>query len=854
VRLVSRYRLRGEPVRTAALIGGIAAAAAAFTVLSMNAEATTVQLHGALPDVSPRRAYDILVRMPSRVAQQNSASSLARPTDLAEITGGITLAQYDTIRRLPGVQIAAPMTMVGYVPLTVIIPVAVPASAIARTPALFTVTERQRADDGLTSVTEPDVGSTYVTPSSECPHAAPLSAPSVSPLPAPRLTTCWSTRAGPQPQAWAGRPPAAVSVPVAWTFELPLVAVDPAAEARLLQLNRAVVQGSYLPGTASRPGQVPVIIASSIADDRQDVLSLARAPASAVAAGAGAPSGQLSGAAGQILGTETVTAAQAYRQLLSQLRDSGAAPVPTYWTPSPASYATDAGGALTPLQIPSAGGYRALSPHGVTSAPLTEGNGAASVAGAALRTIGEFDPDLIPSSAATPSPYVGERLSGADERSQRLLGGKTLGPDGNPAGYPSPGATLVMPIQDVGAFTGSNYTDTDASAPIGSIRIRVTGATSDDALSRERVRVVAQEIVRATGLHVQVTLAASADARTIDLPADGSMPALSLSETWYRADTSTTVSSAVDPRSVALSALLLLIGAALAASGVTAMLRSQRRELATLRALGWRRRHVAWQAGRQFALIGAAAGGLAALAAYAFRAVVTGGAATAWPLLGIPAAAGMTFVAAWWQLRRATTQPLPLPLSSPSSAESSRRSPAAGVMTVAARIRRVWLRAALGAFVLTIACGGLGLELAVRWAFGGVIVGSWLGFAVSWQDDPVDLAAVITILVLATIAIADISWRNGAERTSELRTLRAIGWPARGLAGRAVAESVLQGLAGGVVASAIDVVGIVAVVHSAPAGLALVIPAVVVAGVVMSVLARGLCAAAERVAAARAAA
>ena len=853
MRLVSRYRRgRGEPARTAALIGGVAAAAAAFTVLSMNADATTVQIHGALPDVSPSRAYDILVRVPSRVARQNGAATLARPTDLAEITGGITLAQYNTIRRLPGVQIAAPMTLVGYVPLTVVIPVAVPASAITSTPALFTVTERQSADDGLTSVTEPNAGSAYLTASPACPPAAPLSAPSLSPLQAPRLTTCWSTSAGPQPQAWAGRPPAAVSVPVAWTFELPLVAVDPAAEARLLNLNRAVVQGRYLPGTASPPGQIPVIIASSVDDDRQDSLSLARAPASAVAPSAGLPSGQPGGVAGQPLGTVTITAAQAYSQLLSLLHDSGAAPVPTYWTPSPARYATAAGGALTPLPVPAAGGYRALTPHGAISASEIAGNGAGSVAVAGLRTVGEFDPALLASSAATPSPYRGEQLSGADKRSQRLLGGRTLGPDGNPAGYLSPGATLVMPIQDIGAFTSSGYTDTDARAPIGSIRIRVTGATSDDALSRERVRMVAQEIVRATGLHVQVTLAASADPRTIDLPAASGLPALQLSEVWYRTDTSTTVSSAVDPRSVALSALLLLIGAALAASGVTAMLRSRRRELATLRALGWRRRQVAWQAGRQFALVAVAAGALAALAAYAFKAVITGGAATAWPLLGIPAAGGMTFVAAWWQLRRATIQPLPV--RSQSSAESAARQPARGVVHVAARIRRVWLRAALGAFVLTIACGALGLELAVRWEFGGVIVGSWFWFAVSWQEDPVDLAAVLTLLVLATIAIADISWRNGAARTGELRTLRAIGWPARGLAWRAVGEAALQGMASGVAASVLDVAGIVAVVHSPPAGLALVIPAVVAAGVTMSVLAAGLCAAAGRIIAARAAA
>jgi hypothetical protein len=848
--LASQHRQR-EPARTTALIGGIASAAAAFTVLCMNAAAPTVQIHGALPDASPRRAYDILVRMPSRVVQQNGPGSLARPTDLAELAGGITLAQYNTIRRLAGVQVAAPMTMIGYVPLTVVIPVAVPASAIAGTPALFTVTDRQRADDGLTSVTEPDAGSTYVTASAACPAADQASSSPAAPaVAAPRLTTCWSTSTGPQPQAWAGRPPATVSVPVAWTFLLPLVAVDPAAEARLLHLDRALVQGSYLPSKATTPGQVPVIIASSVDDDQEDILSLARAPASA----AGSPAVEEGPIAGQVIGTQTVTAAQAYSQLLSQLHAFGAAPVPTYWTPSPARYATAARGALRPLPVPADDGYRALSPHRVRSAAGTGGNGADSVSAAALRMIGEFDPAMIASSAATPSPYLGERLSGADARTQRLLDGGTLGPDGNPAGYPSPGATLVMPMQDIGAFAGSGYSGTDSRAPVGSIRIRVAGATSDNALSRERVRVVAQEIVRATGLHVQVTLAASADPRTIELPAgrDG-LPALRLSEIWYRTDTSTTVSSAVDPRSVALSTLLLVIGAALAASGMTATLRIRRRELATLRALGWRRRQVAWQAGREFAVVAAAAGALAALSAYAFEAVLTRRPASGWPLLSIPAVVAMTLVAAWWQVRRATAEPARRPRSAESlPAVWQGRWPASRVAHLALTAQRAWLRAALGAFVLTIACAALGLELAVRWVFGGAIVGTWFGFVVSWQDDQVDLAAVITVLVLATIVIADIRWRNGTERTGELRTLRAIGWSARGLAALAVGGATLRGLACGVVASAIDAAGIAAVVHIAPSGLALVVLAVAVAGVVISVLAVGLSAAAERITTARA--
>jgi putative ABC transport system permease protein len=898
-----RARLRPVPARTSALVAGISAAAAAFTILCLNASVLTVQVHGRLPAASPPRAYDILVRVPSRVAQRGATDSLARPTDLAQLSGGITLAQYDTIRRLPGVQVAAPMTMVGYVPLTVIIPVAVPSSALTGAPALFTVTARQRTDAGLSSVTEQNVGSTYVTTSPlavsaggvgpgagdfavaqdgaltlVCPGASPAPLPPVFSVDAQRRTACWSTATGPDPADWSGREPATISVPFAWTFLLPLVAVDPAAEARLLHLDRAVTRGGYLPTTGvTHPGWVPVIIASSIDDDAQDSLSLSRLPASAANRYAsGLTPDQintlLDAADGQsIAGTVTVTAAQAYRQLLGSLLRSRAAAVPAYWTPGPAHYTVGADGALTPRPVRADAavwarpyaltgqdaataaaadvGFRALTAHVAISLLNSALTNSAShrvqpSAGAALHVVGVFNPHQIASSAATPSPYLGERLSGADALSRQLLGAGTLAPDGNPAGYPSPGATLVMPLQDIGAFTAAGaYTHTDARAPIGSIRVRVAGVTGDDALSQARVRMVAQEIVRATGLHVAVTLAASAARRTIDLAAgkDG-RPALRLSEIWYRSDTQTTVSAAVDPRSVALSAAILVVGSAFVVSSSAAALHRRRRELATLRALGWRRRHVAWQLVQEFALIAGAAGLLAVGLAYTLEAAMGRDPVTGWPLLSMPAAVAMTFVAASWQVRRATAEPAAT--AAELGAWASLRARPAGVLGHAVRaMLRAPRRTLLGAGVVTVACTLMGLELAVRWVFGGAVVGSWLGQPFSWQDDPVDLAAILVIVALATVTVMDVCWLNARERAVELRTLRAIGWPAHGVALLAVGEAVLLGFAGGGAGSVLDIACVLAVVHRVPAELLPVLGVVLGTGVAMTLLAASLSAA-----------
>ena len=169
-----------------------------------------MQLTGSVPGTGAARSYDIIVSAPDSAGAGGSGGWTANPAALDGLSGGITLAQYDAIRKLPGVAVAAPLTMVGYVPFTVSAPMAIPAQVRAATPTGVTLTVRLRSDNGLSTVTWDDVTVAY---------------PTVK--------------------------PSTLSVKLSWTFQLPLVAVDPAAEARLLNLNGAVTSGSYLPETAA---------------------------------------------------------------------------------------------------------------------------------------------------------------------------------------------------------------------------------------------------------------------------------------------------------------------------------------------------------------------------------------------------------------------------------------------------------------------------------------------------------------------------------------------------------------------------------------------------------------------------
>jgi hypothetical protein len=398
-----------------------------------------------------------------------------------------------------------------------------------------------------------------------------------------------------------------------------------------------------------------------------------------------------------------------------------------------------------------------------------------------------------------------------------------------------------MPLQDVSAFTAAaSYTDVDARAPIGSVRVRVANATGDDGLSRERIRAVADEIVRATGLDVEVTLAATAVTRTVALPAGRlGRPPLRLREVWYRSDTATIVVTAIDPVRIALSALILLAGGAFFGNAAAAALRARRRDLATLTALGWRRGQLRRQLLQEFTVVALASGLLAVVAAAAVGAALGHRPVSGWAALGLPAAVVVIISAAWLPVRQA-------------AAEAERHGAAAATRRTGARprwqpwlaafgsLRRAPRRTALGALVIAVACAALGAELALRWAFGGALVGSVAGRPVSWLAGPGDGPAVLALLVMATITVADVDWLTSADRAVEVRTLRALGWPASGQARLVAGEAALLGIVGGVTAGVLDVVGCLAVAHQVPGRVLAAAAVAAGAGLLASLVAAGL--------------
>jgi putative ABC transport system permease protein len=156
-------QLRFRSVRLVALLAGILLATTAFTVLT--AASRTAQLR-TVGTVSAHfvPAYDILVRPKSARTALETQTGTVQPNFLSGLYGGITMAQYRRIAQIPGVQVAAPIAMVGYSLLVSQLSFPLPADELSRPGRqLYRETTTWISQGGASRATEP-ASFVYVTP------------------------------------------------------------------------------------------------------------------------------------------------------------------------------------------------------------------------------------------------------------------------------------------------------------------------------------------------------------------------------------------------------------------------------------------------------------------------------------------------------------------------------------------------------------------------------------------------------------------------------------------------------------------------------------------------------------------
>jgi len=444
---------------------------------------------------------------------------------------------------------------------------------------------------------------------------------------------------------------------------------------------------------------------------------------------------------------------------------------------------------------------------------------------AAFRAVGRFDPRRIRGfsrlSRVPLESYSAPEAAPANSKSRRVLGGD-LRPTLNLGDYIAQPPLMLTNLRSAMRFLGRwrpardcvfkrdrpfIFQNTTYKAPISAIRVRVQGVTGPDALSLERIKVVAQKIHDETGLDVDITAGSSPHPLLVELPAGKfGRPELLLREGWSKKGVSVTFLRALDRKDVLLFALILVICAFFLGNGALAAVRARRAEIGTLRTLGWPGRAIFGVVLAELLGVGLVAGVVGAGLALALVAIF-GLHIDLWRVvLVIPLAIGLSLIAGFVPALLAGRGE-PLDALRPAVAGRGNLGRVRSVLALSvANLRRLPARTLLGAAGLFVGVAALTVLVAIERSFGGTLVGTLLGNAISVQVRGSDFVAVGLTILLAAVSIADVLYLNLRERSAELATLRAIGWSDAQLRMTVVLEALGIGVIGSVAGATLGLV------------------------------------------------
>jgi putative ABC transport system permease protein len=885
--------------RSLALLAGIAVATAAFAVFSGNSHTQQLVVRGRIAH-NFRAAYDILVRPRGTETPIERSQGLVRDNYLSGIFGGITVDRYHEIAHMAGVQIAAPIAMIGYVLQPVSITLDLTRDLNSASRQLFAVRVTRRTDRGLVQIVD-ESGYVYgtrqaisspTTPqafsgdteeigsgrrAAICPRTVRADGSAASPFDQSErgIAFCWSSQTGFDGVGWSGSgfKRHQLGFFIRFPFPFLLAAVDPNAEARLDGVSRTIVSGRYLrasdrPKLAEPFGvpriAVPVIVATRPYMDDQDEVTVRELPAAAGQAMvdnrtlAEVDRTIARDGPGRVVLRRSVGLPQAYRGLLSAITHQQVTPIQNYWSSGPTRYRrlgprtvaaipianppsiwrSDymATGVVDPPIDSSLTAFRPLDPH------VGRGENVSSIQLPTLRAVGTFDPRRLPGfsplSRLPQETYNPPVAAPANAHTRRLLHGRDLLPDGNLAGYLQTPPLLLTDLNSIPAFTNrSVFPNANDSAPISVIRVRVAGVHGDDALSRERIRVVAQRIEQATHLQVDITAGSSPTPVHVNLPATAHTPALQLIEGWVQKGVSESILSALDKQSVVLFVLILVVCAAFVYNHAAAGVHGRRVQFGVLASLGWSDRELFGMIVGEQVVIGIAAGIIGAAIAVPVSSAAGFHSSAAHGLLAIPSAVILAVVAALVPAVRAARM-APTAALRPPVLHAGRGWHVRSVSQLALiNIARAPGRSVLAAASLALGVGALTVLLAITIVFHNTLTGTLLGSAISLQVRGSDYAAVGVIVILATTGIADVLYLNLRERAAETATLQAVGWPDRTLARLVVSEALWLGLVGSLTGAALGVLAASTFAQALPHELIALAGGAAAAGTIIAALA-----------------
>ena len=796
--MLLRFLVRRR-LRLVLLALGLLALSIGVTLIAAASRTTVVAVDQDLSR-NWRTTYDILVRPVGVRSSIEEQYGLVEANHLSGIWGGITFEQYGAIKSIPGVEVAAPIAMIGYnLGIAGSEDIMLPSA-----PGVYVLEQMARVDDGHRLYTPPEFPQRSYYYFTQDPHTIPFD---------------------PNLPSYVGDVMVDPPFPnVNGIIEIPLfiVGIDPPQEAALVGLDRALLEGQYLRGDESLDPQfqfeegestgvfdfpesqinIPILInattyvsATHQAELRHVILPLEVTNPEDILARGGTD--YLDTLPAEVRAAVEMDSNTMYQRMIEIIT----APDPellfagygTLSTPSTLLYRRqvkpliEQENPVLELQLPEDPGDGVLSNYRGS----TQGD---------YKVLffwdvkGIFDIERIPKPAdvnrvplETYFPPVATLRY--DEEGQPVEP-RTLRPTLNPAGYIQSPPMLLTILEAARELRGE--------AAISAIRVRVGGIGELSPTAQRKIEAVASEIVRRTGLIVDIMVGSSPTRVLVHVPGVGYVE-----EQWIQKGVNLVYQERIQSGHWLLLAALFGVGGLFTLDLAWAEVVAHRRTIALQKALGWRSSTVFGQVLGQILLMGAIAAVLGLLAAYGIARLLGWELPPQTLLAGVPLSIlGLSTIGAAYPAWLASRVPpvIGLQRGGIRYRRKAGQLPVSGPSAyVWQGLIRRWSRTALSGVTAALSAALLVLLLGVTVERQGTLSGTLLGEFILVHIEGFHYAIVGVGLGLAALSTANGLLSSVVARRREIGVLKAVGWRTTAVARLFLAEGALLGGLGGLV-------------------------------------------------------
>jgi hypothetical protein len=376
---------------------------------------------------------------------------------------------------------------------------------------------------------------------------------------------------------------------------------------------------------------------------------------------------------------------------------------------------------------------------------------------------------------------------------------KSINPTSNIYGFMQQSPTMLTTIEAAKQIMGDK--------PISAIRIKVKNVKTLGNESQAKLESVAEEIERLTGLETDITLGSSPQPLLLNIPKVGSHESIGwIEQPWIKIGASINIfkETSLGYSGIIICNILVAIIYVFSTSFVSFLSRKQ--EFAILLAVGWKPRQLKNILLVESLLIGALVTIVTLLVQFGFSLSSVN---TLTLLEGL--------LLAFFVMLIYLIGPL-VPLRLINKIHPSQVMRAGEISIVGKRVLRTkgllsmvfntvvgrLLRNLVSILAIALPSSLLILFIFVTFRLNGVLFTSWLGQYVSMEVGTTHYLAVAISLLISILTTSEILWQNISERRNEISLLKALGWKNKHVRSMVLIEGAFIGFLGGVIGGIIS--------------------------------------------------